>query len=90
MSPNNRLISSFGASGVATDLVPIEPSDSVDLPFLARSIRCRSDGAAGTIRFVSFGGVLRNSHIGAGEVLLVAASRVHATGTTATLLEAMV
>lgn len=85
---NNPTIGSLGTSSQGTDLVPIVPSDTVDLPITARAIRCRPDGVAGTLRFVAFNGELRNTHIAAGETLMVLAKRVHATGTSATLLEA--
>ncbi|OJF97583.1 spike base protein, RCAP_Rcc01079 family [Pararhizobium antarcticum] len=74
-------------TNVGSDLVPVTPSDSVDLPVAGRAIRCRGDGAGGTIRFVANSGVLRNSYIAAGETILTPALRIHATGTTATLLE---
>ena len=84
----NPLISSFGTSSQGADLVPIVPSDTVDLPVSARSIRCRPDGQPGTLRYVAHSGELRNTYIAAGETLRVIARRVHATGTAATLLEA--
>lgn len=73
---------------VALDLVPITPSDAVDLDTAARAIRCNGDG--GTLRLVTLKGNLRNTVIAANEVLLVGANRIHATGTTATDLEAMI
>lgn len=73
---------------VGLDLVPITPSDTVDLATAARSIRCA--GTGGTLRMVTIKGELRNTVIAANEVLLVGASRVHATGTTATDLEAII
>jgi hypothetical protein len=73
---------------VAIDIVPITPSDTVDLPTAARAIRCRSGG--GTLRITTLSGQVRNTSIDVGEMLLVAALRVHATGTTATGLEAMI
>lgn len=80
----------FGILSVASDLAPITPSDSTDLAKPARAIRCRPDGAAGTLRFTSFAGQTRNTYISAGEILEVVATRVHATGTTATNLEAII
>jgi hypothetical protein len=72
----------------AQDLAPIAPSDSADLPIWARAIRCR--GNAGTLRITTISGQVRDTSIDFGEVLLVGARRVHATGTTATTLEALV
>lgn len=90
MGANPKAPSSISFLGVATDLVPITPSDSADLPVAARSIRCDPTGASGTLRITTMAGELRNTPIAAGEVLLVAVKRVHSTGTAATLLEAMI
>lgn len=72
------------------DLVPVVPSDTVDLPIPARMIRCRPTGAAGTIRITTVAGQVRNTAIALGETLAVSAVRVHASGTTATGLESIV
>lgn len=85
----NPLLDDFDSTSVAMDLVPITPNDSVDLATTARAIRCRPDGAAGTLRVTTWQGVVRNTYIEAGGVLGCAVSRVHSTGTTATNLEAM-
>lgn len=85
---NNSLIGGIGTSGQGVDLVPINPSDTEDLPVTARALRCRPDGAAGTLRFTAWNGMVSNTYIAAGETLLVIARRVHASGTTATKLEA--
>lgn len=77
----------WGDPGI--DLVPITPSDSVDLPTAARMIRCRPTGAAGTIRVTTAAGQVRNSAIALGETLNLSVTRVHATGTAATGLEAV-
>ncbi len=74
----------------AIDLVPVTPSDANDLAVPGRSIRCRPDGSAGTLRITTDTGVVRNTYIAVGEVLNVGVQRVHATGTAATGLEAMV
>lgn len=81
---------SFGILGVAPDLVPITPNNDADLPTPARAIRCRGDGTAGTVRITTLTGQVRNTYIAAGETLLVVAFRVHATGTSATGLEAYI
>ncbi|UXT40934.1 hypothetical protein FY137_06890 [Agrobacterium tumefaciens] len=75
---------------VASDLVPVTPNDSTDLTEPGRAIRCRPDGAAGTLRFSNNAGVVRNTYIDAGETILVAVTSVHSTGTTATNLEVLV
>lgn len=79
----------FGLLGAAADLIPITPDDNSDLPQPARAIRCRPNATAGTLRFTSLAGVVRNTYIAAGEVLVVVATKVHATGTSATGLEAL-
>jgi len=75
---------------VASDLVPVTPNDTTDLAEPGRAIRCRPDGAAGTLRFRNNEGVLRNTYIDAGETILVAVTRIHSAGTTATNLEVLV
>lgn len=75
---------------VAYDLVPVTPNDDTDLAEPGRAIRCRPDGAAGTLRFRTNQGTVRNTYIDAGETILVAVTRVHAAGTTATNLEVLV
>lgn len=72
---------------VATDLIPITTSDTVDLERAARAIRV---GTGGTLRITTLRGEVRNTNVIDGEVLLVGVTRVHATGTTATGLEALV
>lgn len=71
----------------AIDLVPVTPNDGADLVRYARGLRI---GGAGTLRITTLSGNERNTSVTAGEVLLVAARRVHATGTTATSIEAMI
>jgi hypothetical protein len=80
----------FGGDGPGVDLVPITPSDSVDLAEQARALRCSPGGAAGTVRFVTSRGNTRNTSIALGELLPVQCVRVHSTGTTATGLEAVI
>lgn len=79
----------WGDPGI--DLVPVVPSDTVDLTQAARMIRCKpATGAAGTVRLTTANGQIRNTSIALGETLAVSATRVHATGTTATGLEAII
>ena len=72
---------------VASDIIPVTPSDTVDLIKPSRAIRAQVGGA---IRITTGAGMPRDTFIGDGEVLLVYASRVHATGTTADQIEAMI
>lgn len=72
----------------AIDMVPITPNDGADLAISARAIRCVT--GAGTLRITTLAGNTRNTSIAVGEVLMCGAVRVHATGTTATGLEAMI
>lgn len=74
--------------GTASDILPITPNDSTDLAIPALAIRCT--GSAGTLRITTRNGNVRNTSIEAGDLLLAGATRVHATGTTATGLEAFV
>lgn len=71
---------------VAVDVVPVTPSDAADLANHARAIRAQ---AAGTLRITTFKGNVRDTFIAAGEILPVYAIRIHATGTTATGIEAL-
>jgi hypothetical protein len=80
---------SYGTQ-TAIDLVPITPDDSNDLAITARGIRCKPNGTAGTLRITTQSGQVRNTYIGLGEVLPVIAVRVHATGTVAAGLEALI
>lgn len=73
---------------VGLDLMPITPSNTTDLTVAARAIRCT--GTGGTLRMVTLKGELRNTKIAANEVLTVGATRIHADGTTATELEAII
>ena len=70
----------------AQDLIPVTPNDSADLATYARALRI---GAGGTLRITTAAGNVRNTNVIANEVLQVSVRRVHATGTTATGIEAM-
>lgn len=69
------------------DLVPVTPSDTVDLDMPARALRI---GTGGTLRFTSTNGNVRNTTVVDGERTDFGARRVHATGTTATDIEALI
>ena len=60
----------------------ITPSDGTDLPVLRRALYCR---AAGDVAVQDGDGLVLTYTVAAGEVLLFRATRVLATGTTATL-----
>ena len=60
----------------------ITPSDSADLPVQPRAIYCRT---AGDVVIADGGGQVLTYTVAAGDVLLFRATRVHATGTTASL-----
>lgn len=73
-------------AGVATDLVPITPSDTADLPEACWAIYVNTPG---NIRIKTLRGtVVTLSAVPVG-VLPVGAARVYATGTTATSLLAV-
>lgn len=82
MARNANILEQF----TALDLVPVTPDDANDLALSARAIRV---GTGGTLRITTASGQVRNTTVTDGEVLLVQVNRVHATGTTATNLEAM-
>jgi len=71
----------------AVDIVPVTPNDTVDLAQPARAIRAQG---AGTLRITSGVGIVRDTNIAANQTLDVVALRVHATGTTATGIEALI
>ncbi len=70
----------FVEQGPARSHAAVTPSDTVDLPFLASALRI---GSAGTVQ-VTVDDVSLQYTCVAGEVLNVCATRVWATGTTAT------
>ena len=82
-------LSAHGVLANSPDIFPITPTDDVDLADMARAIRCRPDGQAGTLRIKTAAGVVRNTYISVGEVLQVMAVQVHSAGTTATNLEGL-
>lgn len=89
MAPNPAMQSAATATITAQDLVPVVPSDAVDLPISARYLRCKPlSGGGGTLRVTTAAGQVRNTEIAAGGVLMLEVARVHETGTTATGLEA--
>lgn len=87
MAANPASRSSVESLAAGIDLVPVTPSDTVDLDIAARAIRCKPDGEAGALRFTTLQGVVRDTSIALGETLMVNAKRIHSTGTSATGLE---
>lgn len=77
-----------GASSPAIDAFTVTPDDAADLPTVARGLYV---GASGDVSLVTLAGttVLFRA-VPAGAVLPCSATRVRATGTTATHLVALV
>lgn len=91
MSRSPAFSGSANRTMTALDIVPVVPSDTVDLAIEARAIRCRPEsGAGGTLRITTYQGNVRDTEIATGEMLVVGVVRVHLTGTTATGLEAVI
>lgn len=78
-------------TGVDTVDIDSEKHATNMLSHAVRAIRCKPvSGVAGTIRFVSLAGAVRNTEIAVGETLQIGALAVRITGTTATGLEGIV
>jgi len=88
----SSVIKTVGSDQTVTgiDIIPITPDDDVDLDPHVRAIRCKNTGTSGALVIRTFIGEDRTTHIVAGETLEVYASRVLASGTTATGLEGIV
>lgn len=71
----------------AQDVFAITPSDAVDLAFATRAIRA---AGAGNVVLITLAGQQRTCAFAAGETRAIRATRVLASGTTATGLEGMV
>ena len=74
-------------SGPATDIVPVAPNDTNDLPETAIALYAE---VGGTVAFVTAKGIQRSVVVAANSILPVGAQKVLATGTTATGIHAMV
>ena len=74
-------------SGPATDIVSVQPSDTVDLPHVAIALYVEG---AGTLSFVTAAGAARVVQVADFSILPVGARRVNLTGTTAQGLHALV
>jgi hypothetical protein len=74
--------------GPATDILPITPNDSTDLPDVAIALYVESGGV---VVFDSVANsATRTVTVGDGAILPVGARRVRATGTTANGIHALV
>jgi hypothetical protein len=80
----NRALS---LGGPATDILPVTPSDSVDLPMVAPAMYVETGG---NLVIVTVAGQTRTVKVADYSVLAVGVSRVKATGTTATGIHALV
>ncbi|WP_170771188.1 spike base protein, RCAP_Rcc01079 family [Ruegeria lacuscaerulensis] len=74
-------------SGPARDIAPVTPSDTADLPDVAIGLYVESGG---TIVLTTVRGEIRTVQVLDFSILPVGVSRVHATGTTASGIHAMV
>ncbi|MDP3339839.1 hypothetical protein [Frigidibacter sp.] len=74
-------------SGPANDILPVTPSDSVNLPHVALALYVERGGF---VSFVSERNQTRLVELADHSMLPVGASRVNATGTTATGIHALV
>lgn len=81
-----RIAAGVDQTFVAVDVVPVTPSDTVDLASHARAIRAQTGG---TLRITTYLNQVRDTFIADGELLPVYARRVHAAGTSATGIEAL-
>jgi hypothetical protein len=78
---------SAGLDSPASDVFPIIPDDVTDLAVATRAIRAN---AAGDVVLVTMEGNERTAKFADGETRAIRATRIKATGTTATGLEGMV
>lgn len=85
MNPfENRALS---LNGPATDIVPVTPSDSVDLPDVAPALYVETGGL---VAIITVAGTARLVRVADFSVLAVGVRRINATGTTATGIHALV
>jgi len=73
--------------GPATDIMPVTPSDAVDLPIIAAALYIETGGA---IAVTTVRGETRTIVVADLSILPVGIQRVLATGTTATGIHALV
>lgn len=75
---------SGGLTSPATDAGAIEPSDTADLPVVARAIYVGGDGDVSLV--TQRGSTVTLANVPGGTLLPIRARQVRATGTTATAL----
>lgn len=76
-----------GIGEPAVNMVAVTPSDTVDLQFVSRALLVNG---AGDLRIQTLGGQdVTISTVAAGATIVVRATRVYSTSTTATLIYAM-
>jgi hypothetical protein len=78
---------SSGLDSPASDVFPITPDDDTDLAVATRAIRA---DVGGNVVLVAMAGPERTCRFADGETRAIRATRIKATGTTATGLEGMV
>ncbi len=74
-------------SGPATDILPVIPNDTTDLTEVAVALYVETGG---TVSLVTVRGLTRTVRVADNSILPVGTRRVHATGTTAANIHAMV
>lgn len=74
-------------SGPATDILPVTPDDTIDMPDVAIALYVET---AGVVSFVTAARNARTVSVASNSILPVGTRRVNATGTTATGIHAMV
>ncbi|WP_084860749.1 spike base protein, RCAP_Rcc01079 family [Salibaculum halophilum] len=75
------------AAGPATDILPVTPSDSTDLPIVASAIYVETGG---TLSVVTVRNETRSIEVGDLSLLPVGVRSVRSAGTTATGIHALV
>jgi hypothetical protein len=78
---------SLSLNGPATDLVPVLPSDTVDLPDVGLALYVETGGV---VSMVTVAGQSRVVTVADFSILPVGVARINATGTTANGLHALV
>jgi hypothetical protein len=74
-------------SGPTSDILPVVPSNSVDLPMIALALYVQTGGV---LSIITLAGNERSVAVADFSILPVAVRRVNLTGTTATGIHAMV
>ena len=74
-------------AGPATDIVPVTPDDGADLTDVAVALYIETGG---TVSVITEKGGVRSVSVSDNSILPVGIARVHATGTTATGIHALV